>query len=125
MKSKGVIPILVDLIRGLKKGDITEKEMTLAKDNMRGKMLLHQKNSNNTCYYNGKELMIRSDAGKLDPDGIVPYNELFDRYYKDITLTEMNAIIRRYFIVENMVVGMVSSKLPKLAELKRAFTPLV
>ena len=122
--AKGVIPILVDLVRGLKNGDITSGEMSLAKDNMRGKMLLHQKNINNACYYNGKELMIRSDAGKLEPGGIVPHSELYARHYKDITVSEVNAVVQRYFVANNMVVGIVASKLPKLADLKRAFVPL-
>jgi predicted Zn-dependent peptidase len=123
--TKGVIPILVDLVRGLKKGDVTSDEMSLAKDNMRGKMLLHQKNINNACYYNGKELMILSDAGKLEPAGIVPYSELYARHYKDITLSDVNAVIQRYFVANNMVVGIVASKLPKLADLKRVFVPLL
>jgi predicted Zn-dependent peptidase len=123
-KEKGVVPLLVELIKQLKRGDITEKELALAKTNMRGKMLLRQENTDNQCMYNGKVLMILSDVEKLDKSGIVPFSQLFDKYYNGITLKDINGVIGRYFTANNMVVGIVSSKLPDLGELKREFDGL-
>lgn len=120
----GVIPILVDLLKSLKKGDVTEKEISLAKSNLRGKMILKQEHIVNRCKYNGEELIILGDAEKLETDGIVPYNELYDKHYKNITMSEINEVVHRYFGLNNMIFGIVSSKLPKLEELKPVFSGL-
>ena len=85
----GVVPLIVDLIKQLKRGDITEKELALAKTNMRGNMLLRQETTDNQCMYNGMVLMILSDVEKLDKSGIVPFSQLFDKYYKGIMLKDI------------------------------------
>jgi len=110
----GLLPLLVDVICGLISNGITEEEFDMAKGNLKGKLLLQLENPLSQVQYNGEEVLFGNEH-------IIPYGEIYERFYKNITRGDVNAIIKKYFKPENMCVCLVSEKLPSLSQVKKEF----
>ena len=92
----GVIPLIIGLLRELLKNGITEEELTQAKQFMKGRMVLDLSEQDTNAIYNGDRVLFYSSKQ------IIPYDKLFDTYYKDIQIEHLNQVIHRYFKKENM-----------------------
>jgi predicted Zn-dependent peptidase len=95
---KGVLPIIIDILNAIIEGGITSRELSIAKHNLRGKYTLHANHLENVSIYNCEKALLFPD----DPSSTVPYDKLYDTYYKDINLHDVNTIIRKYFTHNNM-----------------------
>jgi predicted Zn-dependent peptidase len=95
---KGVLPIIIDTLNNIIDGGITSRELAIAKHNLHGKYTLHANNLDNVCIYNCEKALLFPH----EPSGIVPYDKLYDTYYKNINLDQVNTIIRKYFTHNNM-----------------------
>jgi predicted Zn-dependent peptidase len=81
---------------------------------LKGKLLLQLENPLSQVQYNGEEVLFGNEH-------IIPYGEIYERFYKNITRGDVNAIIKKYFKPENMCVCLVSEKLPSLSQVKKEF----
>jgi zinc protease len=95
---KGVLPIIIDTLNAIIERGITSRELSIAKHNLHGKYTLHANNLENISIYNCEKALLFPH----EPSGIVPYDKLYDTYYKNINLDDVNTIIRKYFTHNNM-----------------------
>ena len=101
---KRVLPLIIDLLKGLK---ITQAELSLAKNYLRGKLIIAMDDMETPNIYNGSEFLYETE--------IVPFSKIFDTYYKNITIDQINRVIQLYFRPSNMIVGLVSSQIAATA----------
>ena len=69
---------------------------------------------NNQCEYNGNEVLMESSR-------IIPYSNLYDVCFKDITRAQVLSAIRQYFRRTNMSMCLLSEKLPSLERVQKVF----
>lgn len=87
------------MLNHLVKTGITQKELETAKGFLQGNMMLSSENGDNQGFHNGIEYLLYDK-----PDEIVPYTQLYDRFYKAYTKEQIHNIIRRYLNRSNMYV---------------------
>jgi len=104
-----VLPLLVQIIGDMIKVGVTKEELATVKGNFKGNVLLNLQNIVTQAQYNGEEILFDQGRSK-----IVPYQDVYDRYIRDITVGDINRIIKQYFTKENMCVCVLSEKLPSL-----------
>jgi len=112
-KKRGVLPLIIGMLNDLGKNGVTTGEMKQVHTNFQGSELFKNENNGSQTFHNGFTLLTNSLDGK-----IVPYNELYEAYYKDIGIGEINAIIRTYLKKSNMNVCLVGSDLVGLNSVK-------
>ena len=118
--SKGVIPLIVDMIQDLVKNGISQEEFKLAKDNIKGSFLLSSEDNETFASYNGDQLLLYPD--KTD---YISYSKNYETYYNDITLSQVNDIIKKYFIRSNMNVCIVGTNLPNEKTIRNTFDTIL
>ena len=111
---QGVLPRIVDLICDLQKQGITQHELQVSKQNIRGSMALALENNDSSCYHNGTRVILYGNDGT----SIVPYCDIYDTYYHRITRRDVNNVIKKYFKKSNMCVCIVSNTTPPLYKVK-------
>lgn len=108
----GVLPLLIRMIKDLKKNGITAEELKVAKKYLQNKLLMNLEKKTHTAFYNGIQEILYKD------EPIVPYSTLFEHYYQSINVRQVNQIISQYFIQNHFCVGIVSSKPPSLRNIQ-------
>jgi len=129
-KHKGLLPLFVDIVRNFIKHGLTEEELTMAKGFMRGELLLELEGQLSQVQYNGEEVLYGHSStghtGSTGPTGsIIPYDELFERFYKPIRMSDVKRVISKYFVADNICVCLVSDKLPTLEIVKKECEKIV
>jgi predicted Zn-dependent peptidase len=109
----GVLQLLLNLLRDLVKNGITQKELTEAKGNFKGKFTLSMENVQNQCEYNGHEIIIYNN------NDCVAYKDIYKVHYENITKKEINNVIHKYLRRENMVVCLFGEHVPKVDLVKK------
>ena len=102
-KPDGVLPIIIDLIRNLREKGITQEELNRFKGNIKGKYLMDLENIDNVTGYNGIEYILSPNDTSFQTD-FVEYNDIYKKHIHNITLEQIQEVIRKYFVVENMIV---------------------
>lgn len=98
-KKPGVIPIIISVLREIKANGPTAAEMRLTKMHIqRSRELV--KLSDECAIYNGEYLTMHPEEDAV----VVPYQDVYAKYFADITSTQVRDIARKYFIQENMCV---------------------
>jgi predicted Zn-dependent peptidase len=110
---KGVLPLIMDIIVDLCKHGVNQREVSDSKKNLEGSMSLSVENSNTACGYNGIMTLLYCTEKN------VPYEELYNTYYKSITRSQINDIIHQYFQLSQMSVCILGEDVPSLRELKK------
>jgi zinc protease len=93
---KGVLPILIDILNSILQGEITPRELNIAKQNLHGKYQLDMNEMNKISLYNGEQALLFPNEPQIS------YDKLYDTHYKSITLKDINRVIRAYFVPNNM-----------------------
>lgn len=119
--SKGVLPLIADMIRGLVHHGVSQRELIHAKKNVEGALRLAMETSTAQVDHNGMRAFLQNE------DQIIPYDQLYDTQFAPITRKQINAIIRKYFTLDNTNISFYGNKLPSQTELEaecsRAFRP--
>ena len=111
--SQGVIPLIISLLHDLIQNGITQTELTLIKGNVKGKNTINL-DDDTLAEYNGTQMMLYCKSK------MVPYTKMYDTFYKNITVSQINAIIRTYITKERMSVCLVGGEhLPSLKIIQR------
>jgi predicted Zn-dependent peptidase len=109
---KGVFPLIIGIINDVIKNGVTDSEVDLTKQYLKGSLNTNLDSNESKCKHNGL-------AALLSPnEPICPYNKLYDVYYKDISKTEINEIARKYLTKSNMSVCFSGGTPPKLSDVK-------
>lgn len=100
-----VLSILIGLLHDIKMG-ISNDEIKRAKSVLKGKLLRSMETIDTITTYNGIEAIYGKE--------FVPYQHLYSAHYAKITKKQVDDVIHRYFIKENMVACILYDKaIPK------------
>lgn len=113
---RGVLPIIIDMLRNLIHRGITDSELHDSKMYMDGIIKMNISKGTKPTEYNGLEWFLENNSK------ITPYNDLYKTKYEPITKTEINHIIRKYFTLENTNISMVGSRLPDKPYINELFS---
>lgn len=111
---KGVLPLIIEMFNDMIQNGITESELQVTKNYMKGKMFMKMEDNNAKAVYNADHLLLYKDKEEY-----VPYENMFEKYYAPVTREQVNSIIRKYFKKENMTVTVVGTNLPKEGVIKK------
>ena len=115
----GVLPLTIDLLNDLIQRGVSTGELNVAKGYLNGQMTRRSENDTHLSEYNGiQSIMFPNESA-------VPYSQLFDKFYKQITVDDINQCIRKYFRKEFMCVCITCDKPVKLASVKTISERLV
>lgn len=89
-----VLHVLIRILHDLKKG-VTDEEIDVAKIIMKSDILGSMESINTITSYNGIDYIFSGE--------IIPLNDLYSRRFSRITKKQVNDVIHRYFIRDNMV----------------------
>ena len=103
---KGVLPLIIDIIRDLLKHGVSENELQKTKQYLEGKQMLDMEEAETQVDYNGKELFLHNT------EEITRYKDTFNTNIKPITREKIHEMIMKYFKADNMNVAIVGGKLP-------------
>ena len=110
---KGVIPLIISLLNDLINNGITQEELSLIKGNLKGNLLINL-DDDTLAEYNGTQTMLFCKSP------VVPYTKKYDTFYKNITVSQINDIIRKYITKERMSVCLVGgNQMPSLKIIQR------
>jgi predicted Zn-dependent peptidase len=111
---KGVLPIINHIIRDLIRNGVTQTEVGVAKGYIHGNLTQKMESMDNIALHNGKHLLIYGNI-----DDFTPYNQIFDKFYANVTKAEINAIIHKYLVHELMTVCLVGDHLPTINSIRQ------
>ena len=109
---KGIIPLVIGMLNDLIKKGVSQSELTSTKTNLKGSMTLDLQNVETTAFHNGLDML-------MENDNIIPYIDVYEKYYSSITKTQVNEILKKYFIKENMSVCILSEHVPSMEKVKQ------
>lgn len=103
---KGVFPIVLDMLCNLVRHGITQEELTITKGYLHGSLNMALANNERVVTHNGTRMLLHPE------NEIVPFAKLYDTNYKSITKTDIDRVIRKYFITNGMFICMAGDNLP-------------
>jgi predicted Zn-dependent peptidase len=112
-KENGVLYLLIMMFLSLKKKGITPEELRVAKGNIRGNYILKTEINDTIAAYNGKEYLLSNS------NDFVSYKQYYERNIETVSIDEINMAIRRYFTVENMVIGIIGKDPPTKEKIQK------
>jgi hypothetical protein len=83
--------------------------------NLEGSMSLALENSNSPCEYNGIKMLLYCN----DEKSIVPSADMYKTYYKAITRSDVNGVIKKYFTMTQMSVCVLGEQVPPVRQIKK------
>jgi len=119
VKTKKVITVIMKLFHDLLKDGVTERELEVAKGNIRGNMLLYMEDNDNIADYNGQETLFSGDKLFSRDSSYTAYEDIFKKYIEPVTKEQIQGVIDRYFKRENMVVGVIGEKIPSKKSIEK------
>lgn len=111
--SAGVLTLIVNLLNKLCKEGVTKEEVEIAKGYTKGNYLSDMQKASHISTANGTDYFI------YNTPEIVPYDKIYDTYYKTITKEDVMRIIRKYFIQDRLVICLLGEQIPSLASVKK------
>jgi predicted Zn-dependent peptidase len=105
-------------LNDLLKNGIKQDELSIIKSNLKGSMILDIQNNDTAAFHNGLETLMGLET-------IVPYCNLYEKYYASITKNDVNNIIRKYIKKENMVICLLGENVPSLESVKHECEKIV
>jgi predicted Zn-dependent peptidase len=113
---KGVLPLIIKLINDLIVDGITNKELVYIKSNFKGSVITNTRNAD-IAAYNARQLLLKCQPYNID---YIRYGDTYDKRLKNITLSEINDCICRYFKPEYMTVCLVGGEhVPSLSIIEK------
>jgi predicted Zn-dependent peptidase len=97
----GVLPLLINELKQLMIHGVTKKELETAKQYMKGSLKISIENIDNITSHNGEHYLIYPN------DELIPYKNLYEMCYKNITIKNINDTIKKYFRKNLMSISIV------------------
>jgi predicted Zn-dependent peptidase len=111
VKKKGIIPLVIGILNNLILKGVTQAELNDSKSNLKGNMKLDLQDIETSAFHNGLSYL-------MDNENITGYNNIYDKYYANITKSQVHEIIKKYLIKENMSVCLLGEHVPSLEKVK-------
>mgnify|MGYP001172286629 FL=1 len=112
--NSGVYPIIMKIIRDIKKNGLTQKEINDAKGSLKGKLSLNLQNNSNLAEENGENILLGEKA-----ENLVPLKNKYNTFYKQIYKSQVHKVIKKYFELSNMSICIVGEKNPSFKEVQK------
>lgn len=112
-RKKGVLPIIIEMLKDIVENGVHYNELSLAKNYRKGQHMMSMEDIENIANYNGERALVYNETDK-----IVPYEEIYESKYKNITLHMLNAVIKKYIKLANLNVCIAGKHVPSLKVLK-------
>ena len=112
--SAGVFRLLVDLLNKLYREGVTKEEVDIAKGHIKGGFIENMQKAKNISFFNGTEYFIYGSPQ------LVPYDQVYDTFYKTITKEDIARVIRTYFIKDRLSICMLGEDIPSLLSVKKS-----
>jgi len=93
---KGAVSIIVDVLQTLLRKGVSAKQLSNAKGYLKGHMSLNTEDISSISGYNGYNYLF--DSG----DKHISLKNVYEKRYSSITKQQINIILRKYFISNNM-----------------------
>ena len=119
-KQKGVLLLIIDMINQIIKNGVSDEELILVKNYIKGKRIMDMKDTKKACFHNAEYMLLYSNTNEY-----VPYKNVYDAYYKTITREQIHSIIQKYFKKENMTVFIAGQYTPSLATIQKECEKIV
>lgn len=103
----GVLPLIIKIIKDLLENGITETDIILSKNFIKGRININMEDNDNNAIYNGEQLLLYPNK-----KNIIPYEDIYKTCYEKITKTQILEAIRRYFIRSNMNISIIGEHIP-------------
>ena len=87
----GVLPLIISELKHLLKNGITKKEIEMAKQYKKGALKIASEDIDNLTGHNGENYLIHPT------EEVVPFKYLYEKHYKNITVSDINKMIQKYF----------------------------
>ena len=94
--NNGALSVIIDVLKNIKKSGITEKQLSIAKGYLKGILTLTVEDTNTIAQVNGNRYLFN------ERDKNVPLHNIYEKRYKNITVSQVNKVIKKYFIKKNM-----------------------
>ena len=108
---KGIIPLIIGMLNDLIKKGVSQSELTNIKSNLKGSMSLDLQDIETSAFHNGLSYL-------MDNENIVCYKNLYDKFYANVTKTQLHEMIKKYFIKENISVCLLGEHVPTIEKVK-------
>jgi len=95
-----VLNIIINVLKGLIKYGIDEKELAMAKNNARGDFIADLSDIDGLAFHNGLWALHKK---------ILPKSKMYDTFFKNVTMEYMNDCIRRYFSLKQMRIAAIGN----------------
>ena len=103
----GALSIIFKILRKLSNECISQEQLDIAKGFMKGSTSLESEDAINVCAYNGRNILFN-----LDDKNYTLY-ENFGVRYKDLTLENINSVIKKYFTFSRLSTFYIGKNLDK------------
>lgn len=95
-RKNGALNIIISILEKLKLKGITQKQLKIAKGYLKGVLSLSLEDTGTISQINGHRYLF--DQEEKD----IPLNKIYDKQYKNITVSQVNTVIKKYLIKKNM-----------------------
>lgn len=112
-KNLGVLPLIINMLNDLREKGISQKELTLAKHHIRGKLAMEMENINNVALYNAEQTLFYPETTEK-----IPLEHGYETHYAGINMKKVNTAINTYIIRERMNVCVLGQHLPSERTIK-------
>lgn len=106
---RSVLPVIIKELNHLVKNSVTQKELNICKNNLKGYLLFGLQSIDTQTLYNGSTYMLLKN-----PEEFVPLEKVFETYYEPITKEQIHSCVKKYFTLNRMCVSYVGGNLPSL-----------
>jgi predicted Zn-dependent peptidase len=110
-KTLDVLKIVISILNNLWKNEITKREFLLVHGYIQSSYIMSMEDSETFSRYNGKHALYGED--------IIQYENIYDKYFKNITIADIKKCFNKYFKKQVMCVSILGKKLPELTEVKK------
>lgn len=117
-KTPGVLPFTIQFVQSIVKKGFRQEEIDHVKGYLYGKQRMNEDDIDVLADYNGKEWIHFNSPESTFCAGFTPFSKVYDTFIKPVTKKRVNDVVKKYFRLNNMVVGVLGDKVPSLDSVK-------
>jgi len=117
----GLLPIIASIFKSLLKNGVMKEEYKTAKGYLKGILMRHYEDNDNLADHNGTHFLFESGEPGSGDENVFSYLKKYDVCYEQITREDINRVIKKYFILENLCIFIMGTKVPSIKSVHDIF----